>query len=132
MVRETMPKNPSQDKKSIPRKRAQRASEASAARFRAPPQGLDEIMKRQGWLQGLQRARGAQQAWLDWAREALPSELGDALINVVQRGQELTVLTVSAAWCARVRYAMAALEPQLMEHSPDIVKVIVRVAPAGR
>jgi glutathione S-transferase len=89
-------------------------------------------MKRQGWLQGLQRARGTQQAWLDWVRKALPPELGAVLVNVVQKGQELTVLTVSAAWCARVRFAMAALEPQLRSHAPDIVKVVVRVSPAGR
>jgi len=89
-------------------------------------------MKRQGWLQGLRRVRGAQQAWLDWARAALPAELGAALVNVVQKGPELTVLTVSAAWCARVRYAMAALEPRLREYAPDIVKVSVRVSPAGR
>ena len=88
-------------------------------------------MKRQGWLQGLERVRGSQRAWLDWARSALPPELAGTLVNVVQKGPELTVLTVSAAWCARVRYAMAALEPQLRSHAPDIVKVIVRVAPAG-
>jgi len=89
-------------------------------------------MKRQGWLQGLQGLRAAQQGWLNWARKALPSELGDVVVNVVQKGPELTVLTVSAAWCARVRYAMAALEPQLRAHAPDIVKVTVRVSPAGR
>jgi hypothetical protein len=89
-------------------------------------------MKRQGWLQGLERLRSSQQAWLDWARQALPEDLAGALVNIVQQGPELTVLTVSAAWCARVRYAMAALEPQLRAHAPDIVKVRVRVAPAGR
>ena len=88
-------------------------------------------MKRQGWLQGLQQARDSQQAWLQWMASALPEALRGALVNVVQKGGELTVLTVSAAWSARLRFAMAALEPQLRSYAPDIVKVRVRVAPLG-
>ena len=89
-------------------------------------------MKRQGWLQGLQRERGDQQGWLDFLAEALPEELRGSLVNVVHKGEQLTVLAASAAWSARLRFALAALEPRLRERAPDIVKVVVRVSPAGR
>ena len=102
------------------------------ARFRAAPQGLQAIMKNRGWLAGLQRARDEQQAWLDYLSGALPEELRGSLVNVVHKGEQLTVLAVSAAWSARLRFALAALEPRLRERSPDIVKVVVRVSPAGR
>ena len=89
-------------------------------------------MKKQGWLAGLQRVRGAQQAWLERVAGLLPQELRGSLVNVVRKGDQLTVLTRSAAWSSRVRFALAALEPQLLAQSPDIVKVVVRVSPAGR
>ncbi len=89
-------------------------------------------MKKQGWLSGLQQARGHQRAWLERVAALLPEELRGSLVNVVQRGGQLTVLTSSAAWSSRVRFAVAAIEPQLLDHAPDIVKVVVRVSPAGR
>ena len=89
-------------------------------------------MKDRGWMQGLQRVRGAQQQWREWLSAALPEELRGTIVNVVQKGDELTVLAASAGWSARLRYALAALAPQLHERAPDIVKVQVRVAPSGR
>ncbi len=89
-------------------------------------------MKRQGWLAGLRQVRGAQQAWTERVASLLPEELRGSLVNVVHKGGQLTVLTSSAAWSSRLRFALAALEPQLMAGSPDIVKVVVRVSPAGR
>ena len=88
-------------------------------------------MKSQGWLQGLQHERGSQQEWREWIATTLPEELRAAIVNVVQKGDQLTVLTASAGWSARVRYALAALTPQLRERAPHIVKVSVRVSPAG-
>ena len=89
-------------------------------------------MKKQGWLAGLQRASTDQQAWLERVARLLPEELRGSLVNVVRKGDQLTVLTASAAWCSRVRFALAALEPQLLAGSADIVKVVVRVSPPGR
>ncbi|MDE2219004.1 MAG: hypothetical protein KGJ52_01380 [Gammaproteobacteria bacterium] len=88
-------------------------------------------MKKPGWLADLQRIRGEQQAWLERVAGLLPAELRGALVNVVPRGEQLTVLTSSAAWSSRVRFALAALEPQLLAGSPHIVKIVVRVSPAG-
>ena len=83
-------------------------------------------------MHGLKQVRDQQQAWLEWLKEALPEELRGALVNVVQKREELTVLAVSAAWSARLRYALEALEGAIKERAPAIVKVKVKVAPAGR
>jgi len=126
-----MPKNPGQDKKRVPGKRKLRGPRAPPHGLRAAPQSVDNIMKNQGWLQGLQRARDAQQTWRAWFTDALPQELRSSVVNVLQKGPELVVLAASAAWSARLRFAVAALEPQVQARSPDIVKVSVRVSPAG-
>ena len=127
-----MPKKPPQDKKSLPEKRNRSAIGRPGARLRGPAQRLDGIMKKQGWLLGLQREMGAQRQWLEWLSEALPAELRGQLVQARQRGPELTVLAASAAWSARMRFALAELEPQIRARQPDIVKVTVRVAPAKR
>jgi Dna[CI] antecedent, DciA len=123
-----MPKNPVQNKKSIRGKR----SSPLPTKYPVAPQSLGRIMKDQGWMQQLDQVRSLQQDWVEWLRTALPEELGSSIVNVVQKGPELRVLAISAAWSARLRYALAALAPQLQEHAPVIVKVTVRVAPAGR
>ena len=89
-------------------------------------------MKKQGWLQGLERELGSQQQWLEWLAAALPEELRGQLVHAVHRGRELIVLTSSAAWSARMRFALADLEERIRTRQPDIVKVTVRVAPAKR
>ena len=89
-------------------------------------------MKSQGWLRGLQHVQRQQAQWLEWITVALPAEFRGSLVNVVRKGPELTVLAASAAWSSRLRYAVVAIEPQIKQRAPDIVKVTVRVSPAGR
>jgi hypothetical protein len=89
-------------------------------------------MKKQGWIAGLQRAHSDRLDWLARVSEMLPEELRGSVVGAAHKGGQLTVLTTSAAWCSRVRYALAAIEPQLRAGRPDIVKVVVRVSPAGR
>ena len=89
-------------------------------------------MKKQGWLPGLKHVRSDQQAWLERVAGLLPDELKGSVVNVVRKADQLTVLTTSAAWSSRVRFALAALEAQLLAAHPDIVKVVVRVSPVGQ
>ena len=83
-------------------------------------------------MQGLKQVRSRQLDWVEWLRSVLPAELRGVVVNAVPRGQELVVLAISAVWSARLRYALAALAPELNARAPDIVKVTVRVAPAGQ
>jgi hypothetical protein len=126
-----MPKNPSQDKETMAEKGSSPTYKRARIARRVPPQTLAGIMKDQGWLKGLAQVRHDQQQWLAWFEQILPEELRGSIVNVVRKGPELTVLAASAGWSARLRYALESLQPQLKERAPDIVKVRVRVTPAG-
>jgi hypothetical protein len=127
-----MPKKPPQDKKSIPKTRSRRDLRHLAGRNRIAPQSLAGIMKSGALLQGLDAKREQRQLWLDWLREALPKELGAAVVGAVARGEVLTVHAASAAWASRLRFALPGLADRVRERAPQIVTLQVRVAPAGR
>jgi hypothetical protein len=127
-----MPKKPPQDKQTFAEKRGASAYKRVRATPLAVPRTVSGIMKDGGWIHGVQQIRAAQLEWLEWLRQTLPEELRGSIVNVVIKGQELTVLASSAAWSARLRYALDALAPKLKERAPDIVKIVVRVTPAGR
>lgn len=83
-------------------------------------------------MRSLAAAHNAQQDWLSWLQAQLPAELRAAAVNVIPKGRELVVMSRSAAWSSRLRYALAAVEPQIRERSPGITRLIVRVAPPQR
>jgi hypothetical protein len=128
-MRETMPKNPPQDKKTIAKKGGSPAYRRPRKLIRAPVQTVSGIMKQQGWMQSLQQIRSQQQEWLEWFRETLPEELRGSIVNVVRKGQEITLLASSAGWSARLRFALDPLMEKLKERDPEIVKIRVRVSP---
>jgi hypothetical protein len=70
-----------------------------------------------------------QTRWREWLDERLPPELSRHLTGVVEREGTLTVFAESAAWSARLRYAMQELDPQIRDTQPDIQHVAVRVLP---
>ena len=127
-----MPKNPPQDKKSIPKKGKRPTSRKADFAVRARPQTVSRIMQDRGWIRDLQHIRDQQQQWLDWLKAALPEELRGALINVIQSGAELTVLAASAAWSARLRYALDEFDGKIKQRAPEIERIKVKVAPRGR
>jgi len=86
-------------------------------------------MSGKGWIQALGAAHSAQADWLIWLQAQLPAELRAAAVNVIPKGRELVVMSRSAAWSTRLRYALAAVEPQIRARSPGIAKLTVRVAP---
>ena len=89
-------------------------------------------MKGQGWLQNLSRKRDTQQQWIEWIKSALPQELHASVVNAIERGSELTVSAASANWGSRLRYALAAIEPDIRLRAPHIVKIVVRVSPRAQ
>ena len=73
----------------------------------------------------------SQRDWRRWIEERLPAELKAQVTGVVERGDTLAVFTESAAWSARVRYALAEIEPAIRKESPAIRQTVVRVMPAA-
>ena len=132
IMRETMPKNPPQDKKRSRDLRSSKGYVRQRSRVGAAPQSLHTIMQSKGLLKALKNAQQDQQDWLSWLRAMLPEELREAPINVIRKGSELVVLARSAAWSTRLRYGLTAIAAPLRERAPAISKVTVRVAPPER
>jgi hypothetical protein len=70
-----------------------------------------------------------QREWQKWLESELPAEAVAHLSGVVERGDTLVVFTESAAWSARVRYAVAEIEALIKKECVGIQKVVVRVMP---
>jgi hypothetical protein len=65
---------------------------------------------------------------------AVMNALGPELANKVNRctldAGRITVVTESSAWAARMRFALAEIEPRLRELVPDFKELAVRIRPA--
>ena len=92
-------------------------------------------MQRRTALTALASRALTQQVWCDWLRERLPADLAPHLLNVVPRAVgagsgalELVALADSSAWSARLRYALAALQPQIQAHDAAVQGTRVRVS----
>lgn len=74
--------------------------------------------------------QSARQAfWRGWLASHLPKGLADRITGVVEREDALTVFAESAAWSARLRYAIEELGKPLREADPNIRRVTVKVLP---
>jgi len=67
--------------------------------------------------------------WRAFLCRTLPAELAAQVSAVSERGPALTVFASSAAWSARLRYALAELEGQMRDAAPGLTSVAVRVRP---
>jgi hypothetical protein len=67
--------------------------------------------------------------WQRWLAERLPAALLAYVTGVVERDAELVIFTASAAWGARLRYALAEVQTELRAAAPRLERVVVRVMP---
>jgi hypothetical protein len=70
-----------------------------------------------------------QQRWNEWLATHLPADIHVRVSGVNERDGTLVVFAESAAWCARLRYALAELEPALRAVGPAVSAIEVRVLP---
>lgn len=88
-------------------------------------------MSKAGWLGQLRQAAAAQADWLAWLRERLPADLAAGVVQAVPHGPTLVVRCRSAAWSARLRYALEPLAGELAAADPRLASFQVKVAPPG-
>ena len=69
----------------------------------------------------------AQLSWADWLRAALAPPLAGHIVSAVPKSPELVVFADSAAWATRLRYALAALQPDIRARDAAISRMTVRV-----
>jgi hypothetical protein len=67
--------------------------------------------------------------WSGWLCRHLPTELAPTVSGVVERETTLVIFAASAAWGARLRYALKELEPQIRADFPALTAISVRVRP---
>jgi len=75
--------------------------------------------------------RPAQADWRSWLAAQLPAELAAHLGEVLAKPAELVIYAENAAWSSRLRYAVAALLPQIQLRQSQLQRVVVRIRPPG-
>ena len=80
-------------------------------------------------LQRLKEQAARQALWGAWLDAHLPAEARAHVSGIVERRDTLVIFTASAAWSARVRFAVAEIEAALKRAHPGITEVEVRVLP---
>lgn len=75
----------------------------------------------------LQAAR--ERFWQQWLCQHIPAALRARISAIVEREGTLTIFAESAAWSARLRYTVAALEDEMHAADPALTAVKVRVLP---
>jgi hypothetical protein len=97
---------------------------------RTPPRSVKDLLERR--IPTLARLTGeaAQQAeWSQWLTQHLGAEIGPRISGIHERHGILVVFAESAAWSARLRFALVELEPALRQAYPRITALEVRVLP---
>jgi hypothetical protein len=70
-----------------------------------------------------------ERVWSEFFTLHLPSELSSHLSGIVEREAALVIFAESAAWCARLRFAVAELRADIIAARPTIQHIEVRVRP---
>ena len=72
-----------------------------------------------------------QNFWSCWLSERLPPEMHPRISGITERDGTLTIFAETAAWSARLRYAVLELEHEIRAAAPALTAVRVRVLPRG-
>jgi hypothetical protein len=67
--------------------------------------------------------------WENWLSDHLPAELYGRISGISEEDGNLCIFAVSAAWSARLRYAICELEGQIRKVEPTLRGIEVRVLP---
>jgi hypothetical protein len=71
----------------------------------------------------------AERNWREFVAARLEPELLGRISAIAAQPPRLTFYADSPAWSARLRYALAELEPAIRARDPSIASVVVRVRP---
>ena len=88
---------------------------------------VNELLSHRSGLRRIVDSIPAQLSWAEWLRGALAAPLTGHIVTAVPKSGELVVFADSAAWATRLRYALAALLPQISARDATILRMTVRV-----
>jgi hypothetical protein len=73
-----------------------------------------------------------QRFWHGWLGEHIPPQIRTRISGVAERDGTLVIFAESAAWSARLRYAVLELEREIRAADPELAAISVRVRPRSR
>ena len=89
----------------------------------------DLLERRLPALTRLAGEAAGQERWSAWLSQHLAADIGPRISGVHERDGTLVVFAESAAWSARLRFALQELGPALQQEHPRITALEVRVLP---
>ena len=89
----------------------------------------DLLARRTPALKRVTAQAARQNFWTCWLSERLPAEICAKLTGVSERDGTLTIFAATAAWSARLRYAVLELEREIRVADPKLTNIEVRVLP---
>lgn len=121
-----MPNKPSRDK---PTAKTPPPGRATRSRGGAKPvsQALDLLLQRQPALAARAGQQEEKQRLTETVRAALPPELAPHMRSASLERTELLITADGAVWSGRLRYALAAILPELQQKWPEIGRITLRV-----
>jgi hypothetical protein len=120
-----MPKKGTRDK----RRNSRNRHPGTAASTRQPDSVKAVLARLSPTLTRVTDQAARQAAWRQWLTAHLPEDLAARLSGIVEREGTLVLFAESAAWSARLRYAMQEIEASLRAAHPGIAEVKIRVLP---
>jgi hypothetical protein len=117
------------DKKTGARNRRQTRLTSPRAGLRqgGNPKSINELLANRSGLARLAASIPVQQSWADWLRGTVGLELAGHIVNALPKNAELVVFADSAVWGTRLRYALAAMQPDIAARDAAILRTTVRV-----
>jgi hypothetical protein len=91
------------------------------------PKSVNDLLISRGGLRRIAAAIPLQQSWAEWVRGRVGTELAAHIVNAVPNNGQLVVFADSAAWGTRLRYALAAMQPDITGRDASISSASVRV-----
>jgi len=122
-----MPKKMSRDKRG---KASMRSGAGSRALVGAPLHSVKDLLSRYApALTRVTEKAEKQVFWSAWLAAHLPAQLHGRISGITEREGTVVVFAESAAWSARLRYALLELEDTARAAVPGLIGLEVRVLP---
>ena len=106
-------------------------STAAGPRARRTHSVKDLLARQPAGLTRIADQANRQEFWRLWLTQRLPGPMSEQISGIAELDGRLTVFAASAAWSARLRFALLALESELRAAAPAVKTIEVRVLPRG-
>jgi predicted nucleic acid-binding Zn ribbon protein len=119
-----MPKKVRRDKRG-----SSTVSSGAVGNRRRPDSVKDLLARRAPTLMRVTAQAARANFWSEWLSKRLPAEISPRISGVVERDETLVIFAESAAWSARLRFAVQELEREILSAASGLSGVVVRVRP---